>query len=459
LLDLGEAELRAGERDQARATFAQVAERTRVIGEPTLLARAALGLSPGLFAIEAGVVDSLLISLLEEALGALGQTDGPLRARVLARLAIALVWSDAEDRRDELSRQALEIAREVRDPATLALALVARHGVLWAPSRLSERTKVLEELGRVAAQATDSGLALLHRVLEIVLEVELGEIERFDPLLEAFTRTAEAQHDPHALWYSELFRGVRAAMQGLRSESDRHARASIEYGQRVRDSNAMNAFAVHLLLRHLQDGRAGEILERVRTQVEAYPSLPAWRAALALTCLESGNPAEARLQFEILAVRDFAPLPWNEAGTINFVLLAEVCAGLQDRRRAALLYEILLPACSHFAVVAFFSGFYGSIADRLGLLAATLGRDDQAAAHFEFALQQNVRVGALPFVAQTQYDYARLLFRKGAPGDRERAESLLVEALDMTTRLELHGLHSKLQALRAEFSLEPAAVC
>jgi hypothetical protein len=218
----------------------------------------------------------------------------------------------------------------------------------------------------------------------------------------------------------------------------------------------MNAFAAHLALHNLQDGRPAEILDSVRMQVEAYPSIHAWRAGLALFCLASGNAAEARLQFEILAVRDFAPLPWNEAGAINFVLLAEVCAALEDRRRAALLYEILLPASSHFVVIGFFSVFYGSVAHFLGLLASTLGLREDAIAHFEFSLRQNERVGAPPFVAQTQYEFARFLLRRGAPEDRARAESLLAEAAATAVRLELGGLQAKVSALKAEFLMEPA---
>ena len=147
LLSLGEAELQAGEREASRATLKQVAELARSVSAADLLARAALGLSPGLFAIEAGVIDPLLISLLEEALTGLGTVDSALRASVLARLAIALVWSDAETRRDALSHEALAVARRVGDPGTLGLALIARHGVLWAPNRLHERVEVLAELG------------------------------------------------------------------------------------------------------------------------------------------------------------------------------------------------------------------------------------------------------------------------------------------------------------------------
>ena len=456
LLALGEAELHAGERDASRATLEQVAALARAVPAPELLARAALGLSPGLFALEVGVIDPLLISLLEEALLELGAADSSLRASVLARLAIALVWSDAEQRRDALSHEALAVARRVGDPGTLGLALIARHGVLWAPNRLRERVEVLRELGRTAAEVADNGLAHLHRVLEIVLQLELGEIENLDCSLDAFAKLAQLHRDPHALWYSELYRSVRAAMRGQRREAEEHARAYLEQGQRVRDVNATHSFTAHVLARCLDDGQAATIVESIIAMINTYPAFYAWRVALAVTYLESGRPADALREFESLAVRDFARIPWNEVGGITLCLLAELCAYFGDRRYAAGLYDMLLPAASHFAVVGFGSVFRGSIARPLGLLAATLGRPDEAAAHFEFALHQNARVGASPFVAQTQYDYAYFLLRRGNAGDREKAKALVSEALETATRLELARLHDKLLAVQSELRLDTA---
>jgi eukaryotic-like serine/threonine-protein kinase len=457
LLALGEAELRAGERDASRVTLARVAELARSLSAADILARAALALSPGLFAIEAGVIDPLLISLLEEALKRLGPTDSSLRASVLARLAIALVWSDAEERRDALSREALAIARRVGDPTTLGLALIARHGVLWAPERLHERVEVLAELAQTATKAADSGLDHLHRVLEISLQLELGEIERLDRSLEGFAQLAQLHRDPHALWYSELYRSVRASMRGQRREADEHAHASMQLGQRARDVNSTHAFTAHVVVKHWDDGQANSVLGAVAKISETFPTLYAWRVALAVTYLESDRPADALREFESLAVRDFAPIPWNEVAAITLCLLAELCAYFEDRRRASILYEMLLPAASHFAIVGFASVFRGSIARPLGLLAGTVGRHDQAAAHFEFALQQDARVGAPPFVAQTQYDYARLLLRRGKAEDRQKAVSLVSEALDTATHLELPRLREKLLGLQSEYSLRPAA--
>lgn len=450
LLALGEAEIRAGEREASHETLLRAVTLARMTSEPNILARAALGLAPRLFTIEAGIADPLLIGLLEEALLAVGEVDSTLRASVLARLATALAWSNPEHRWDTLSRQALEVARRVDDPTTIGLALIARHGGLWAPKRLAERIEVLAELGRSAERSTDEGLRQIYLILEIALNLELGEIAQVDQKIDAFTRFAQAQRDPHALWYVDLFQLVRAAMDSRPRDAKRHERAVLEQGQRVRDRNAMHAFSAHVVLRCWEEAQAASVVEKVAEMTDAFPAIAAWRAALAFTYSEIGRKADALREFEHVAIQDFTNIRWNEAGTIAFTLLAEVCAYLGDKRRASRLYEILLPASSRYIVIGFASAFCGSIARHLGLLATTLDRFDDAASHFEFALVQDARVGAPKFVAQSQCDYAQLLMRRNRPGDRERVEILVTEALGTASRLDLHRLRQKLIALRKD---------
>jgi hypothetical protein len=108
-------------------------------------------------------------------------------------------------------------------------------------------------------------------------------------------------------------------------------------------------------------------------------------------------------------------------------------------------------------VLAFAAAFRGSVARPLALLAATLGRYDEAVAHFEFALHQNARVHAPAFVAQTQYDYARFLHRHGTPGGCEKAKTLVSEALETASRLGLPRLREKLLAVQSELTVDAAA--
>jgi tetratricopeptide (TPR) repeat protein len=57
------------------------------------------------------------------------------------------------------------------------------------------------------------------------------------------------------------------------------------------------------------------------------------------------------------------------------------------------------------------------------------GRYDDARRHFEDALAMNQRLGARPWLAHTQNDYAQMLLAHGAAGDRPRAEELQDQAL------------------------------
>jgi hypothetical protein len=64
--------------------------------------------------------DDGLVPLLEEGLAALAKEEVELRARILARLAGALRDEHSRDRRDRLSREAVEPARSSGDSAALA---------------------------------------------------------------------------------------------------------------------------------------------------------------------------------------------------------------------------------------------------------------------------------------------------------------------------------------------------
>src|SRR5205085_2010426 len=79
-------------------------------------------------------------------LSGLGEEDSPLRARLLARLSLELYYAGQPERRMVLSGAAVQIARRIEDPATLAVALDARHYVLWRPENAEERLAVAGEV-------------------------------------------------------------------------------------------------------------------------------------------------------------------------------------------------------------------------------------------------------------------------------------------------------------------------
>src|SRR5262245_9265197 len=128
LLALGTAHVRAGQDDEARNALRRAAAIARRMPSPALLADAALRHCEvtGLFWTEFGRTDETSVGILEEALAALGGDEVVRRAHVLARLATELCWTAEPARTDALSREALELARQADNPATLAYALLGR---------------------------------------------------------------------------------------------------------------------------------------------------------------------------------------------------------------------------------------------------------------------------------------------------------------------------------------------
>jgi hypothetical protein len=88
----------------------------------------------------------------------------------------------------------------------------------------------------------------------------------------------------------------------------------------------------------------------------------------------------------------------------------------------------------------------GAVARYLGLLAATISRPAAAERHFEDALAGNERIGARPWLAHTQHDYARMLISHEAEAGR-KAQQLLADALSSYRSLGMDAHAGKARAL------------
>jgi hypothetical protein len=86
----------------------------------------------------------------------------------------------------------------------------------------------------------------------------------------------------------------------------------------------------------------------------------------------------------------------------------------------------------------------------LGALAAVLSRWEEAEQHFHEALAMNLRMGARPWVAYTQCDYAGMLLTRNHAGDHDKALSLLDTALATAQELGMARLEQQVKSQRAK---------
>src|SRR5207248_1607619 len=117
LLSLADARVAAGDLPGARQTYQQAAAVARSKRSTDQLARAALGMGSGPTGFEVALLDRGQLDLLEEVLATLGDQPSALRAWVLARLSVALSYTDSVERRLALSEEAVEVARRSGDAA------------------------------------------------------------------------------------------------------------------------------------------------------------------------------------------------------------------------------------------------------------------------------------------------------------------------------------------------------
>jgi hypothetical protein len=125
-----------------------------------------------------------------------------------------------------------------------------------------------------------------------------------------------------------------------------------------------------------------------------------------------------------------------------------------DAQRAEALYDLLLPYADRTIASGYILSF-GSAETPLGMLAATLGRWNEAANHFETAFRRNSRMGNKPLVALTAREHAAMLIARDAPGDRAKARELLATALALIEACGLTGLRGRTDVLLTEAETAP----
>jgi DNA-binding SARP family transcriptional activator/tetratricopeptide (TPR) repeat protein len=428
LLVLGDAQARGGDTPAAQQSFRQAADLAEALGLPEQLARAALGYG-GRIIWEVSRGDVHHVPLLERALVALGQEDSPLRVGLLARLAGGPLRdaSFPPERKRSLSQEALEIARRIGDPATLAYALSGYMAAHHSPEFTPQQVTMATELVELATETGDQERAAEGHESRAGPLIELGDMRGAKADFAAMAQLAEELRQPSQDWLVAVDSALVALLQGELAEAERLIAGARRLAERVLSWNAAVSHGLQLYALRREQGRLEEVEDLVRRSAEKYPTYPIWRCVRARMASELGYTAEAREALEALAADGFAGLPFDEEWLVSLGLLAETATTLGDVERAADLYQRLLPYSDRVAVC-YLEISIGAVARYLGLSASTMERWDDAERHFGDALRVNERVGARPWLARTQEDYARMLLARATPGDQDRALQLLADA-------------------------------
>jgi DNA-binding SARP family transcriptional activator len=449
LLSLGDAES-VGDRLAAKRTFLNAAIIARRLGLPHEFARAAGGYSGRIAWVRAGA-DGRLVPLLEEALAALADDDVTLRARLLARLSGALRDEPTRDRRDSLSAEAVALARRSGNPAALAYALEGRGAAIFAPDTVAEVLAIADELAEVAERIGDKERLGHGHFMRVAAHAMLGNLREAETALDAEARIADELRQPVQVFEAFAGRTMLALATGRISEAADLIPHALALGERAEPELAVPINRVHrYLLCELRGGL--EELEPAMVDLAAeYPARPVFRCVLAHLRAALRRREEAQRDLTDLARDDFAALNFDLEWLLGMSLLAETSVLLGDVAAATTLYRLLLP-WKKLNVADYPEGIRGSVSRYLGLLATATDHVEDGERHFEDALTINERMGARPWLALTQGDYARMLLERDARGDSDRGQELLHQALATYHELGMKSFAasaSKLSASKA----------
>ncbi|HUL64855.1 MAG TPA: AAA family ATPase [Burkholderiaceae bacterium] len=448
LLGLGNAQNCAGESTAALASFADAAAFARQIGDPSLLARAAIGFGNAQWRL--GNEGSRAVTLIREALALATPADSRERVALLSAACRALLFSNRPDEAEATFREAVAIARRLDEPSALFQALSSIVPGRWfaerLPLRIAAAREAIELVQRAGRPEWVVGFLTGWHTGDLM---ELGDTAAASAIAHFHVATAQTMREPFTEAVGLAALAMIATHEGRFADAKQLALRARKCGLRFDSTNAEGIFGVQMFTIQRLQGRLGEVAPILRQFLDDG-ARAAWRPGLVVLLCELGLREEAREVFERLAVDDFGGITRDAIWAATIAYLAEACVSLGDVARAATLFDMLLPYAGRNIVFGAHTASFGAAARLLGMLAATLQRWEEAERQFEAALAFDARTGGRPWLALSRCEFAAMLVRRVHDGDHERARQLLACALDDARALGMHGLEQRVVGIEQQ---------
>jgi tetratricopeptide (TPR) repeat protein len=451
VLALGWALTEAGQLARGRDAFRRAAELARSLADPRLLARAALGQGGEYVLAE---VRTDLVDVLREALAAIGDAgadeDRRLRARLLSRLAAALMPSPTPEEPIAFAREALALIAGETDARARIDVDVAVGSALTDFAPPGERIVVNERLLQDARAVGDRVLRLRALTRLACDHVERGDFAASDATIAARAALADAIGHPRTLWQTPLLRSMRAMPDGRFDDCEAEIAEARRLAAEGLDANAERTIEVHRLFVLLVAGRTEDLRAHEPAALRVVDPLPhaatlrAWIGAI--TAPRLGQRARAVHSLQCLGPSHYMTNRMSRASIAE----AAVLSGAPDVYEP--LYATFSPEDDAYACWGPFAfACTPPLARVLGLVAFALGRREEGAHHCVRALALTDRTDALAHRA-----WVLLALGEGLAGSPD-AQEHLERARDLGARLRMPEVVARASAALGAASPGPAA--
>ncbi len=439
---LGRAHWRAGQREEAAATFEDAWLVAQILDDPERAARAAVG--AGFSCDFSGDAALARAARCRGALDRLPECASATRARLLSNLASSMmVQPDARPAR-AVAAEALAMARGVGDPVALGYALVAVQFTDQDPARLSGRLADAREILSLAATTGEHALEILGRFGLIGALLEAGDPSldaEIDAQAEAVRRLNEPRYRRHHIW----FECMRLLLRGRLGQAERSARLGLDVALADGDPDALDVYGGQIAVARWMQGRSTENTGMYEAMRARFPTMPLWTAVLASAHATSAS-ASAAAAVPLLDEFQLEAVPGDQYTLLTLAAAADAACVLGDARLLGPLHESLAPYADRMTPIAMGVACWGPIARPLGLLDLALGDVDAGIGHLEVALQRAEELDARPFVAESSLDLAAAHIRY----DRSSASTaaLIDRGESLAATIGMPSLVARAAALR-----------
>lgn len=411
--------LRAAGSPEAREAFHAAADRAHGLRDAEGMARALLADYRGTFGI-AFSVDTPRVDRLRTALELAGPDPTPVRARLLASLAVELVWAEDWTEAIALADDALAVAEEAAASEDVrAEVLALRQWVIYHPTETRRRDT--DELRRLVDVGGDMAQQFEVAGHAFFTELRTGDRTAALAAMDLARWLAERIDEPLIEWMLTQRESCLAMVESRFEDAHAWIGRASELGATTNQPDAGLMFAVQSFwleyeTADLQEQRTE--LVRAVAGLELFPVL-AW-PAVAFRCHEVGLTDEAKRVYAKIAERDFA-FPRDQIWLWTMCQAAPLAAAY-DADRVPWFIEQLTPHRAEFANMVFST--VGPVARSLGLLRGAVGDHDGAIADLELALSVSEKLHAAGWSARVRLDLADALRAAGSPDRIEELRSV-----------------------------------
>ncbi|WP_238419765.1 hypothetical protein [Gordonia sp. 'Campus'] len=441
LIDLGRAQRQARD-PEFRPTLLEAARMSHRLGDIDLQIAATLANNMhGILYVQIFAdherIDSLYRAL--RTLESSGRIDSSATARVLAQLAVELMWAADHHVRRDLLLRAIEIARATGDAAALREVHLAVLVALRTPHMADLHHSSYLELVQILDASPGRTQEPLAALWMARTQIEVGELARARRTIGAVS-PAHTSRDAELAWLVSSTRfGVELATGRLElCERDLVALTAIPvYPLETYSFGRMLAFVCGL--RALR-GDMREIVDAADDLSARFDVVSSYRPILALAYADIGNIEAAAQLLNWYDRPRVEAIEVDHAWPSAMGVLARAAASIGNTVVCKAVYDLLRPHAD--ITVSAVSIVYGVTHHHLAHLSIALGEYERAQLHLDDALTAHRTRGYAGWYAESLY-LAALLATKVAPSaskeliDEARRAAVDTGATAVTRRLDM----------------------